>query len=91
MSGKAQNSGDFTRKLRGEAMRYCKRRAAYFKYRNVQNSIELVVSQYLQSHPTAEYSPALVSLTGPLIYVLESDSLTYMALERLVSLIGIPD
>jgi hypothetical protein len=72
-------------------MRYCKRRATYFKSRNVQTSMETVISEYLQAHPTAEYSPALVSLTGPLIYVLESESLTYMALERLVSLIGIPN
>ena len=74
---------DSFKALRGEACRYFKRRENYFK-KELQQTLESVITIYLSQHHSFQFSPSLIPLCGVLLYVFQDTKSTYHALTKLI-------
>lgn len=84
----AGGGGYFYKQIRGEVSRYCKARQTIFSDPVVQKQIEFCVSAYLSNHHCRDFTPALVPLCGPFIYVFQHESLALLAYTRMLDMMG---
>jgi hypothetical protein len=71
-----------------EVERYCKQRQSIFTELTIQKQLEFCISSYLSNHTAKEFTPALVPLCGPFVYVYKHELLAYLAFSKLLDMIG---
>jgi len=76
------DDADVVRRIRGEASRYQKAREKFFEQKNIQHTLEAVVSAFVQKHHV-NYTPQMIPLCGPFVACLATEFEIYFCFERL--------
>ncbi|PHZ14603.1 RabGAP/TBC [Rhizopus microsporus ATCC 52813] len=75
---------EIAKRIRGEVLRYQRRVPDILQEKEYVNSFVNIILAYLNSNRDVEYSPSLVSLCAPFIYVMDTECDAYFCFERLM-------
>lgn len=78
---------EIAKRVRGEVSRY-QRRVPEFQNNDCIQSFVNIILAYLNSNRDIEYTPNLVPLCAPFIYVMDTECDAYFGFERLMQAIG---
>lgn len=79
---------EIAKRIRGEVLRYQRRVPDILQEKEYVNSFVNIILAYLNSNRDVEYSPSLVSLCAPFIYVMDTECDAYFCFERLMQALG---
>lgn len=82
---------EIAKRIRGEVLRYQRRVPDILQEKEYVNSFVNIILAYLNSNRDVEYSPSLVSLCAPFIYVMDTECDAYFCFERLMQALGSHD
>ncbi|KAJ3064432.1 hypothetical protein HDU98_012160 [Podochytrium sp. JEL0797] len=83
-----RQSTDMVKRIRGETTRYYRARSKlHCHFQDPNPVMENVITAYLSQYRGAEYSPALVYLTGPFLFVMHSESDVYYCFAALMQMV----
>jgi len=81
-------NNELLKPIRGEASRYNRSKEKFFKSKNLTQTLENVISIYINHNRTVDYNPAFIHLCGPFVYSYNEEYDVYYSFERLMILLG---
>jgi len=80
-------NNELLKPIRGEASRYNRSKEKFFKSKNLTQTLENVISIYINHNRTVDYNPAFIHLCGPFVYSYNEEYDVYYSFERLMILL----